>query len=326
LRHLLCAAGAGGPGMTILSDKTIKAYILTNDLVPNGKPGCVDNNSYHFTAGAAFKAGSDQPAIDFGAGGNPEVIIAPGEMTWIRTLEAVKLPHDVAGFWWQTNTLSRKGLMLVNMSMVEPGYEGPLACLFVNFGKQSIVIQSDTTIAKMVFVRIDQLVDNPSGPGQSLERYDHAIRELALGQPTTFLQIADMAANIRDARAEAIREIQAQAVLAKGDISQAMTQLKQDELASFRSDTSKSLRASFGWAALAIVLLAAATLGAGWVQGELFPDVEKVARSQAEDVIGERVIIPGQALSTRQAELFQQLNAVNDRLDRLEAQRSERGQ
>jgi deoxycytidine triphosphate deaminase len=47
-------------------------------------------------------------------------------MVWIRTRDKVKIPNDMVGFWWQTNTLSRQGLMLVNMSMVEPGYEETL--------------------------------------------------------------------------------------------------------------------------------------------------------------------------------------------------------
>ena len=38
--------------------------------------------------------------------------------------------------------------MLVNMSMVDAGYEGSLACLFVNFGRQPLDIDPGMTVAR----------------------------------------------------------------------------------------------------------------------------------------------------------------------------------
>ena len=47
--------------------------------------------------------------------------------------------------------LSRQGVLLLNISLVEPGYEGYLTTVLVNFGNKNVVISPTTTIAKVAF-------------------------------------------------------------------------------------------------------------------------------------------------------------------------------
>ena len=41
--------------------------------------------------------------------------------------------------------------MLINASLVEPGYEGPLSCFLVNFSSERILLGRDEAIAKIIF-------------------------------------------------------------------------------------------------------------------------------------------------------------------------------
>lgn len=194
--------------MAVLSDSEILEYMDNGHLVLGGEKSRATECSYSFVSGVAFIPGEITGPIQFpGTNGNAEVTVKPGQMIWIRTRESVKIPRDLVGFWWQTNSLSRKGLMLVNMSMVEPGYEGDLACLFVNFAKSTVVISATTPIAKMIFMPLIGAVASPFTGHTSRQRYDDALRQLAIDQPKSFLQIAELSTELGEAKMAAIAEI-----------------------------------------------------------------------------------------------------------------------
>jgi deoxycytidine triphosphate deaminase len=300
--------------MAVLSDLEIIRRIAEEELILFGDPRRASECSYAFVPGAAFHPGSEAPSVTFPG----EVIVKPGEMIWIRTKERVTIPKTLVGFWWQTNGLSRRGLMLVNMSMVEPGYQGDLACLFVNFGKSAVPISTDTPIAKMVFSPIQGEVANLFGYASTREGYDAQLRELSLNQPPSFLQIGDLAANVQAARAAAIADIQAEAVkstaAAKSDISDQRTQALKD----FKADIPKAIWQSAAWAVAALALLTAASTGADWIKGNLLPNVRSTARAEAEDVLRSRLSISAAPTSQSAQAIDRKLTDLSARLTTLE--------
>lgn len=184
--------------MNILSDHEIRQRLVRGELVENGVESDAKGCSYSFKSGRIFPAGGDRQPVnwDEACSAFEEYIANPGEMFWVRTHLKIKLPYDVCAFWWQTNTLSRDGILLLNMTIVDPGYEGWLACLFVNFGNRKIVIGHNTTIARLVFVQLDTPVSFPFKDGQPLGRYDEDIRVRAVNAPASFLQINEQAAHV----------------------------------------------------------------------------------------------------------------------------------
>lgn len=300
--------------MAILSDEEIQRRIKTDGLVLDADIRRASECSYAFVPGMAFHPGNHAPAILFPG----EAIVRPGEMIWIRTLERVRLPGDIAGFWWQTNSLSRRGLMLVNMSMVEPGYEGDLACLFVNFGKQSISISTDTVVAKMVFAEIHGRVLHPFAGRASRADYDARLRELSINQPPSFLQVGELAANVDAARQAALAEIKAAAVTGAADASKEITAQRVQALADFKADIPKAVWQSAAWAVAALALLTVASVGADWAKGHLFPDVKTVAHAEAEQALGDRLTISAAPDPLGSAQLSQQLKLLTTRIQALE--------
>jgi deoxycytidine triphosphate deaminase len=55
------------------------------------------------------------------------LVLKPSEMALLLTKELVHLPSDLCATYGQLNRLSKKGLMILNTSIVEPGYYGPLS-------------------------------------------------------------------------------------------------------------------------------------------------------------------------------------------------------
>ena len=256
--------------MSILSDSTILARISAGDLVINGDARHVEFCSYQFTPEKVLEPGADGRVLDWKAcPDNASYSIRPGQLVWVRTRGEVTIPSDMCAFYWQTNTLARVGLMLVNSSMVEPGYKGPLACLFANFGKQDIVINPRTKVAKIIFLQLDQPALRPSSLSFEATQYDDTLRQVAAAAPRSFLQIADFATSLAAERDKAINDIQKGAADAR-----------EKELEGLKSDHMKAIRSAFGWAVLGLLVLTVAITLAQNLQNRLRPNA--TAEIQAE--------------------------------------------
>ncbi|MFP4003167.1 MAG: dCTP deaminase domain-containing protein [Alphaproteobacteria bacterium] len=238
--------------MTILSDRAIQDLIARNMLIADGDPEAARYGSYRFTAAKIFHGGGDGPTVDF-TGETDHDVIEPGEFVWIRMKELIKLPDDICAFWWQTNHLSRKGLLLMNMSVIEPGYEGPLSCLFVNFSKAHVVLHPGTTLAKVVFVKLDGDVDTPSRKvglsDDAVRRYDASVKADAVQRPSRFFRLAEI---FEQMEAERKRTI--------ADFGKEADELLTRKKIQFTKDIPKSIRDTslVAGGALAILLLISA--------------------------------------------------------------------
>ncbi|EJU14996.1 deoxycytidine triphosphate deaminase [Sphingomonas sp. LH128] len=305
--------------MTVLSDSQIREQMRTGMLVPHGDTMRAQECSYSFLPGRGFVAGDDHEPVEFETSGGPtSITVEPGKMVWIRTSDSVKLPENIVGFWWQTNTLSRKGLMLVNMSMVEPGYTGDLACLFVNFGNGKIIIEPDTVIAKMVFMEIRGSVDHPFESETTTRQYDSKLRELAVNQPGSFLQIGDLATNLAKQRDEAIAEIKLAGADAKAEATREFTLAQSEAINQFKEDAPKAALKALSWAAAGLFILTLANFGATWLKDEGFNDRREVAREEAEKVVKDRITLNAAPASTEAVALRRQVETLNARLAKLE--------
>ena len=327
--------------MSVLSDGELKARMGRGELVIGGDPDRASECSYSFVSGAAFLAGSHERPIEFpGEANRAEVVVKPGQMIWIRTQEQVAIPHDLVGLWWQTNGLSRKGLMLVNMSMVEPGYVGDLACLFVNFGKCNVVIGHGAVIAKMIFLKIAGETVHPFADHTPRERYDERLRDLAMNQPTSFLQVGERMAELEQARVQAVHAIetltqrseeaveqalddlrrQADKLLdqAREDTQKALDGAKDDAVGDFRKDIPKAIMNSFKWAVGGLALLTVATLAADKIKEHTDASYETIAKREAEEAVGQRVVIPTGADAAAINSLSRQIETLNARIETLE--------
>lgn len=179
--------------MAVLSDKTIKRMIQKNELVPSGNTDSATHCSYEFTAALILKGGSPkaEPIIESG------VVIEPAQLVWLRAQEEISIPAGMVGLWIQTQTLARQGLLLLNITLIEPGYEGPLSAVLVNFGNKKVIIRPDTKIAKVVFLTLDSKADKLVEKWDS-KTYNAELLDMAANAPTSFLQLETFLPNIEE--------------------------------------------------------------------------------------------------------------------------------
>jgi deoxycytidine triphosphate deaminase len=307
--------------MTVLSETTIRQYLQNRRIIINGNPADVRGSSYSCHALKIIPGGdtetvppsptNQQIVIDFSAAGAPQVYrVPPRQLVWVLIRERVRLPENICAFWWQTNSLSRKGLMLVNMSMVDAGYEGSLACLFVNFGRTSVDIDPRMTIARLVFHGIDN-ANTPYGRGELAEDYERTLRDVALNGPSSFLSLQEFTAAFTTEKQKALNDFTSQA---RTSAIQVQNEIR-DNLPSF-------LYKSYGIAAAGLALLALAISIAPWIKDRLALDVDKDIAAAVDTAIGKRL----QPVATVDADtirtLDKRIHELETELDTMKAQNS----
>jgi deoxycytidine triphosphate deaminase len=275
--------------VTVLSDKTIKASLGSEQpLVVDGDLGRAEHCSYEFTAGKLYfgGVGIDEKVVSpvlFDGADSKSALVKPGALVWVRSRELVKMPANRVGLWIQTNTLSRKGLLLLNMSLVEPGYEGFLTAAFVNFGRSPVVINAETKIAKLMFLELDGAAESLV-QSRGVVPYDAAIEEIAVVAPSTFLRVEDFLPNLEKAELDAAKSIEKVAADAKGELEKELDRQKKDAHSSIvqavEADFKKFLwkvLGGFGVGALAFVM------AFGFLYSKFFPGVIKDWDTRADE-------------------------------------------
>lgn len=198
--------------MSVLSDATIRDRL--SSLVPNGQKCDAKHCAYEFTAAKVFKGSAVSPLV---VSNETPVIIEPTELVWVRAKEEINVPANCVGMWVQTQTLSRKGLLLLNQSLVEPGYSGPLHAVFVNFGRTKVAINSVTKIAKVMFFELDKAAETLVSFDTSA--YDSSILEISANAPDSFLQLSSLVPSLKAEADVRLRALQTEARLLQGEIA-----------------------------------------------------------------------------------------------------------
>lgn len=282
--------------MTVLGDEDLRTRIGRGELVLGGSVDHVGSCAYEFRPGKIVRCGAQDEANEVLDWVNEATaprtrLIAPGEMVWIRTREEVHMPADVCAFWWQTNRLSRQGLMLINMSMVEPGYRGFLACLFVNFGRTPVTLDAETSVAKLVFVELSSRTQPYDGIKPT--DYDSFVTSAARLAPSKFLDIASLLA------------VETQA--AKRELDEYTT--RQQE--SIREDTQATVRQSLWPLVIAGFVIFVAVTFLPWLQSWVRPDINDAIDQKIDETLSERLVLFG---DSPEPELERRLQELEDKV------------
>ncbi|QSZ67154.1 dCTP deaminase [Methanofollis aquaemaris] len=95
-----------------------------------------------------FNDASLQPAsYDLRAG--EEIVLAPGTVTLVPSMEHVEIPGDVAATLRCRSSYARRGLLLGG-GFVDPGFRGQLTLCLVNMGAEEVVLPEGERVVQMI--------------------------------------------------------------------------------------------------------------------------------------------------------------------------------
>src|SRR5579885_2641824 len=111
----------------LLNRDQIEARCKNEHVVVPFHADSLRNASYQIHADRAF---SPESGAELLLGGDRPLFwtIEPAQAVVIKTEEHVRMPAHLMGMYTQLNRWARLGLSLMNASLIEPCYEGPLSC------------------------------------------------------------------------------------------------------------------------------------------------------------------------------------------------------
>jgi deoxycytidine triphosphate deaminase len=135
--------------------------------------------SYDLSVGKVFIEGKEQPEV---------VVIQPQQILIIESNERVAIPVGKVGYAMPKTSLCNEGVLALNTGLVDPGYEGPLSTIAINFSRRPIRLRRGDRFLRVVVHRLEgQEADRRDGTVPSPQDRDEARR--SLDYPPTFLDV-----------------------------------------------------------------------------------------------------------------------------------------
>ncbi len=113
-------------------------------------PNSIKNSSYKIRIGKLIEVGTGE-IIDFS---RKPYLLEPSKVVIFQSIEKINLPEDITASYSALYSISSKGVLLINSSMIEPKYSGALSGVLLNFSSKSIAITEKTEIAKLNFYKV----------------------------------------------------------------------------------------------------------------------------------------------------------------------------
>ena len=122
----------------ILNYEQIKQKAILTDTVESG----YNNAVYDIRVGKIVTIKGDE---------QDEYEIPPQGMIVVISREHVTVPVDIVGYAHVRTGLSSKGIMAINIGVIDPGYTGKLASTLLNFGKEPFKMKVGDTFLRTTF-------------------------------------------------------------------------------------------------------------------------------------------------------------------------------
>lgn len=174
-----------------------KEHIQTTKLLE----GCVDS---HYKV-ASYDL-SIEGIVDLSIDNDENTILGrytlkPGGMVLVFSKEVFNLPDNVLGMTTVKNALSNKGVMAVNIGLVDPGYIGPISGILINFGPTAEIICDNDPFLRMTFHKTNETRLTPNNSIIDIskiknEYIDRRLIESNKNLNSTFLSLGTLEKNI----------------------------------------------------------------------------------------------------------------------------------
>lgn len=119
---------------------------------------------------------------------NYQYELKPNELVIFQTREQIKMPMNLSASYSALDSIAKEGLLLINASMVEPGYEGFLSGVLLNFSSYTFQIKPGLEIAKINFYEVKGDVTQKLTESVGTE-YSKVLQEKAKRYTQTFLDV-----------------------------------------------------------------------------------------------------------------------------------------
>jgi len=91
-----------------------------------------------------------------------KLLLHPGALALVPTLEWVRLPDDLIGSVTARSTWAREGLSIATATLIEPSYQGIVTLELANLGQIPITLYPGLRIAQITFATVEGKTERPN--------------------------------------------------------------------------------------------------------------------------------------------------------------------
>lgn len=178
----------------VLTNTEIIQHINNSNMIEFHSSNCIKNCSYKIRIGEIIEP---QSGTILQLNGNG-YFLKPSEVVIIKSKEKLHIPEKITASYSALFSISSKGLLLINSSMIEPGYSGYVSAVLLNFSAQPVLISIGDEIAKVTFFKLGQIPHNISREIITDSTYINNLRVNATKYHKSFLNISGLEKTITE--------------------------------------------------------------------------------------------------------------------------------
>lgn len=216
----------------MLGNTTIRNLVQQSNLIENFDEECLRNSSYRLRVGKLIKPGgtnvldfeeqvesqgwfgkfwkkiAESIPLDKTSKGfkivNDRYELKPNELVIFQTREKIRMPLNLSASYAALDSIAKQGILLINASMVEPGYEGYLSGVLLNFSSRSFFISPNMEIVKISFSEVTgEVMDKLH---ERIDDYTGQLQIKAQNYTQTFLNIDRIEKDVISKTANRVRK------------------------------------------------------------------------------------------------------------------------
>ncbi len=120
--------------------------IVSENLVEGGEDRLFRATTYDLSVGDIIPADGE-------VCGQAKYSLPPGGMVRVISKEVLRLPPTITGHVLLKNALCSRGVLAINIGVVDPGFEGPISSTLINFGRRKYDVTKGIPFLRVSFFR-----------------------------------------------------------------------------------------------------------------------------------------------------------------------------
>ena len=172
--------------------------ILSRNLLYEADETNLKNSTYDLTIGDILTLGPENVKERRCEGPKRRYFIKPQEMVFVLSKEHFALPADVTGVATLRTTCTKRGLLALNVGIIDPAFSGPISTALLNFSNRPTEIYVGQKFFRVLFFQHDDVSDfHPlHKEGVNEQEYIHKLERKAFRDfPSTYLNIPSSGAD-----------------------------------------------------------------------------------------------------------------------------------
>ncbi len=174
--------------------------VVGNDIIDRGllldaDKSHISNATYYLTIEKIISGGDDKE--------KSSVKIGPREIVWVVSKERFNIDdNDCIALVSLKSSLTKQGLLALDTGFVDPGFEGPIGTVLVNFSDNDVSISKGEEFFRVIFIPHDKLDSEFTNRNQvkfkSVDEYANIRKkEIVRDYSRTFLNIDSVAEDVK---------------------------------------------------------------------------------------------------------------------------------